>query len=184
MEHSSLNSFRSVSMNAISIDRVTSSQEVQEYALSAYRSLFGKLVDVTQIPQDLATFETTYSSPDACFLVAKSNGQIVGIIGYRPFIRRFNDDDGDLRPELSFHQQRVVEIVRLYVDPAFRKMGLASRMIKVLTSTARHEGIEVLYLHTHPFLPGAQQLWEKLGWTVMIQDKHEPWNTIHMQQSL
>lgn len=70
------------------------------------------------------------------------------------------------------------------MEPACRGQGIAMRLIEGLVEVAREDGVEVMYLHTHPFLPGAQYLWEKEGWRVEVREEEGPWFTIHMRRDL
>ncbi|OHF02947.1 acetyltransferase [Colletotrichum orchidophilum] len=128
--------------------------------------------------QDLATFkETFFNHPEGAFLIARSNDEIIATIGYQPYDHRF--------PELTVRPDNVVEVVRLYVLPAWRRGGLASRLVSALEKTAREAGIKQLYLHTHPFLPGAIKFWERQGFVVLTVDLDDPvWQTTHMSRDL
>lgn len=178
----------------ISITRLMeASSDVYDYALSAYRLLFSHLVnDPSTIPADLRRMEDTYLSPKCggCFLVARNTeGDIVGIIAFRTYVHRFVNSSGDLRTELNLDQQqqhgkgKVVEVVRLFVSPYQRGKGSAKRLIEALVDEAREENVRVMYLHTHPFLPGAERLWTKMGWEVLVKD-HDSWECIHMLRSI
>lgn len=42
-----------------------------------------------------------------------------------------------------------------------------------------------MYLHTHPFLPGAIRFWQKQGFDVVcVDEQDEVWRTHHMQMIL
>jgi hypothetical protein len=92
--------------------------------LQAYRKLFGHLDDDPDGPNDLKNFNGTYMVPGARFIVLRAAGEIVGMVGYRPFDRRFTIDD-HVRSELKFQDQNVVEILRLFVKETHRSKGLA-----------------------------------------------------------
>ncbi|MDF2491224.1 MAG: GCN5-related N-acetyltransferase, partial [Pseudomonas sp.] len=77
-----------------------------------------------------------------------------------------------------------VEIVRLFVAPAFRRSGLAARLCSELREHAISQGVEMLYLHTHPFLPGAVRFWERQGFEVVDVEADPVWQTTHMQLAL
>jgi len=127
-----------------------------------------------QAERELATFQQIYlEHPDGAFLTARIDGVLVATIGYVPYDHRF--------PQLQLGQKRVVEVVRLYVDPALRRTGLASRLFADLEMTARQKGIEQLYLHTHPFLPGAINFWGKRGFSTLHLDQDPVWRTVHMR---
>lgn len=130
-----------------------------------------------QTARELAQFQQTYiDHPDGAFLVAKIDGTIAASIAYVAYDGRF--------PYLDLAPGRTVEVIRLYVDPAFRRAGLASRLFDALEETAREAGIEQLYLHTHPFLPGAATFWERHGFAVIHVDDDPVWQTIHMRLNL
>lgn len=143
----------------------------------ARTSMFPKLDTISHsqhADRELAAFQQTYlDHPDGAYLVARVDGVLVATIAYVHYDYRF--------PHLHLGQERAVEVVRLYVDPAFRRTGLASRLFLALEETARQQKIEQLYLHTHPFLPGAVSFWEKHGFRVLDVDDDQVWRTIHMR---
>ena len=147
-------------------------------ALTAWKSLFG--AKASKPHPDHATFKTTYSHPNGRLLLASTpTTEIAGIIAYRKYDGRFTF------PELTFDDTAdVVEVVRLFVEPALRGQGIATKLIKALVRQAREDGVRTMYLHTHPFLPGAQYLWQKEGWRVVVREEEEPWFTIHMRREL
>ncbi len=121
----------------------------------------------------LATFEKTFlDHPEGCFLVTRADGKLIATIGFVAYDDRF--------PQLQLGPKRVVEVVKLYVDPAWRRSGLGSKMFDAARRQAQTAGIEQLYLHTHPFLPGAIGFWERLGFTVIYVDDDPVWHTTHM----
>ncbi|AZE68210.1 acetyltransferase [Pseudomonas synxantha] len=44
--------------------------------------------------------------------------------------------------------------------------------------------MEVVYLHTHPFLPGAIDFWIRQGFEVVDVEADPVWQTTHMHRSL
>lgn len=124
--------------------------EVLDVVLNARAELFPKL-SATGMPDDLARFAEVYLRGAGRFLIARHAGQIVASIGYLPYDRRF--------PNLDYPDRNMVEIVRLFVVPAQRRSGLAGALYRSLKDLALVAGVEVIYLHTHPFLPGAIACW-------------------------
>lgn len=144
-----------------------------DFVLRARAEIFPKL-DSAGLPADLANFAQVYSEEGGGrFLIARSNGDIVAAIGYLPYDDRF--------PQLDYGQRKVVEIVRLYVIPAFRRSGLATTIFVALKALAQEQGVDVLYLHTHPFLPGAIGFWERQGFRVVDVESDPVWQTTHME---
>lgn len=126
-----------------------------------------------QAARELSNFQATYiDSLDGAFLTARVNGILAATIAYVAYDCRF--------PYLDLGTARVVEVVRLYVEPALRRMGLASQLFVALKDEARRAGIELLYLHTHPFLPGAVTFWERHRFSVIHVDEDPVWRTTHM----
>ncbi|MGH2423781.1 GNAT family N-acetyltransferase [Pseudomonas sp. C 49-2] len=149
--------------------------EVLRFVLQARAELFPKL-SATGMPADLAQFEAIYLQGDGQFLVARGEGQIVAAIGYLPYDERF--------PQLNYQGRRTVEVVRLFVLPAFRRLGLAGDLYRALEAQAKADRVEVMYLHTHPFLPGAIDFWLRQGFEVVDVDADPVWRTTHMQRTL
>ena len=149
--------------------------EVLEFVLQARAELFPKL-SAAGMPDDLAQFEATYLEGDGRFLVARHDGRIVAAIGYLPYDQRF--------PQLDYQGRNTVEVVRLFVLPAFRRFGLAGQLYRALEAMAQADGVEVMYLHTHPFLPGAIGFWVRQGFAVVDVEDDPVWQTTHMQRLL
>ena len=149
--------------------------QVLTFVLQARAELFPKLGEAA-MPDDLAQFESTYLDGDGHFLIARADDQIVAAIGYLPYDGRF--------PRLNYQGFKTVEVVRLFVRPAFRRFGLAGRLYRRLEAIAQAEGGQVVYLHTHPFLPGAIDFWRRQGFEVIDVEDDPVWQTTHMQRRL
>ena len=149
--------------------------EVLRFVLQARAELFPKL-SATGMPADLAQFEAIYLHGDGRFLIARDEGQIVAAIGYLPYDKRF--------PQLDYQGRKTVEVVRLFVLPAFRRFGLAGELYRALEAQAKADRVAVMYLHTHPFLPGAIDFWLRQGFEVVDVDTDPVWRTTHMQRAL
>ncbi|MBK5548176.1 GNAT family N-acetyltransferase [Pseudomonas sp. TH04] len=128
------------------------------------------------VPDDLARFEAVYLHGDGQFLIARAEGRIVAAIGYLPYDGRF--------PQLNYQGLKTVEVVRLFVLPAFRRFGLAGQLYRALEAQARADRVAVVYLHTHPFLPGAIDFWARQGFEVVDVEADPVWRTTHMQRHL
>lgn len=157
-----------------SIQRVThvSMDEVIGFVNEARRELFPLLADAT-MPADLAHFADTYLEGEGRFLCVRDEGRLVAAIGYLPYDHRF--------PQLDYREVRTVEVVRLFVLPAYRRHGLAAALFAALRELALQAGIQCLYLHTHPFLPGAIAFWERQGFAIVDIEDDPLWRTTHMQ---
>ncbi len=154
---------------------VAEAPEVLDFVLQARAELFPKL-SAAGMPDDLAQFEATYLKGDGRFLIARNDDQIVAAIGYLPYDHRF--------AQLDYQGRKTVEVVRLFVQPAFRRFGLAGQLYRALEALAQADGVEVMYLHTHPFLPGAIDFWVRQGFDVVDVEADPVWQTTHMQRRL
>lgn len=147
--------------------------EAIRFVMAARAEIF-PMLDATLLPADLQRFAQVYVHGEAgAFWLARCAGEIVAAVGYLPYDHRF--------AQLDYQDVRTVEIVRLFVVPALRRSGLAARLCNALREHALGQGVEVLYLHTHPFLPGAIRFWERQGFTVTDVESDPVWQTTHMQ---
>ena len=165
-------------MNAIDIRPAAPDQipAILDYVMAARASVFPQL-DATQVPDDLARFDEVYlASNQGCFLLAWQEGQIVGAIGYLPYDQRFS--------QLRLPATDIVEVVRLFVSPSCRGAGVAKALYAALLAQAHQAGVATLYLHTHPFLPGAIAFWQKQGFEVIDVESDPVWQTTHMRLDL
>jgi len=89
--------------------------EVLIFVLRARAELFPKLSATGIADGSGAILKRTYIHGDGQFLIARAEGQIVGAIGYLPYDSRF--------PQLNYQGRKTVEVVRLFVLPAFRRFG-------------------------------------------------------------
>lgn len=106
-------------------------------------------------------------------LVARgTNGGVVGSIACRAYDQRFG--------HLNLGSHGVLEVVRLYVAPEFRRQRLARALFLALKTHALAHGVQTLYLHTHPFLPGAIDFWQSMGFRLLCVDDDPVWQTTHM----
>lgn len=158
----------------ISIQPVECLQEVDGFLCYARVQMFGARVSAQDTPADLLHFEQVYGDRGGRMWAAHdAQHGVVGSIAYRPYDGRF--------AQLDFGPQSVVEVVRLFVAPAWRRQGLAQALFATLQAHAQAHGVQVLYLHTHPFLPGALEFWERNGFAVLQREAEPVWQTIHMQ---
>lgn len=160
--------------NSISIQRVRDLHQVHSFLQNARISMFADRVNAQETPADLLRFEASYQSGCGCMLAALDSQQNVqATIACRDYDGRF--------AQLNFKQHKVVEVVRLFVAPEYRRAGLAGMMLDRLRSHAKLQNVDLLYLHTHPFLPGALEFWQKHGFDVIKRDCDPTWQTIHLK---
>ncbi|WP_296258179.1 MULTISPECIES: GNAT family N-acetyltransferase [unclassified Pseudomonas] len=147
--------------------------EVVGFVMQARKAMF-PMLDPAALPDDLRHFQRTYlESEGGRFFIARLAGKLIGAVGYLPYDGRF--------AHLHFGARHVVEVVRLFVDPGVRRLGLAARLVALLKAAALSERVKVLYLHTHPFLPGAIAFWQRQGFDIVNTEDDPVWQTTHMQ---
>ncbi|KAF2844877.1 acetyltransferas-like protein [Plenodomus tracheiphilus IPT5] len=153
------------------ISSVTSDsiEEIVDFVNNARQQMFPELC--AQLNDDVSRWVRS-----GHFLTARRGKKIIATIGYVPYDHRF--------PQLRYQGVEVVEVVRLFVLPDYRRCGLAAALFGKLKEQARELKIEFLYLHTHPFLPGAIRFWEKCGFAIVDVEKDPIWKTTHMQLRL
>ncbi|WP_288397029.1 GNAT family N-acetyltransferase [uncultured Acinetobacter sp.] len=149
-------------------------QAAQAFAIRTRQLLFPEVYQ-TSLPHDLTHFDETYvASPmGACFII-KDGESIVAMVAYRSYDARF-----DL--ELP---SPCVEVVKLFVEPHYRRQGLASRLCQALFEYARTQNIRHFYLHTHPFLPAAEYFWQQQGFHLIRREWIQDYDTLHMLKSI
>ena len=163
--------------HSISIHAVQQLQDVQGFLRDARAQMFGARVDPQETPADLLHFAQVYGGGTGQMWAARDAQQkVVGSIAYRAYDGRFT--------QLDVGQQAVVEVVRLFVAPAWRRQGVAQALFTTLHAHAKAHGVQLLYLHTHPFLPGAEAFWQRNGFAVLQREADPVWQTIHMQCTL
>ncbi|MGL4585115.1 MAG: GNAT family N-acetyltransferase [Flavobacterium sp.] len=164
-------------MEDIQISKVDESQaeHIKEY-VKAFRIGLFPMLDPAKVPQDITAFTTTYITSDTgTFLQAKdSSGNIIGVIGMMPYDYRFD--------YLDYKDKKTVEVARLFVEPPYRRTGLATRLFNALLEVAQQKGIDMLYLHTHPFLTGAFEYWQKQGFKLITTSIDGDFTTLHMDR--
>ena len=166
-------------MDITTISEVKPNQlsEVLDYVINFRNELFPKL-DLQALPKDLEDFRAVYmESKTGAFLQARNGeGQLIGVIGMMPYDYRFS------HLHMSLHT--TVEVARLFVDPNYRRTGLATRLFKKLQVIAREREIDRSYLHTHPFLAGAYEFWQKQGFGLLTFCSEKGFPTLHMEKLL
>ncbi|PRD56200.1 GNAT family N-acetyltransferase [Sphingobacterium gobiense] len=148
-------------------------EEVIAYVLKTRERLF-PMLNHQVIPKDLEEFSSTYVHTNiGAFLQARTKqGKLIGTIGMMAYDNRF--------PYFSFTGSKIVEVARLYVEPDYRKSGLGTALVQRLKTIGQQQGVELLYLHTHPFLEGAYEFWLKQGFDLVLSCEESGFETLHM----
>ena len=112
------------------------------------------------------------SDPASCILLAYHGTAPVGCILYRPL------------PHMSSNRGSAGEVKRLYVRPAFRRQGIADRLLEALEEFASNHGATWLYLDTTDGLRAAIAFYEGHGYVRCERYNDNPQATIFMRKRL
>ncbi len=128
--------------------------------------------------RDIFELETFYLEDEKQVLIGAFNphGQLVGTIGLKRFVDRFKSIE-------NRYDMPVAEVGRCYIDPNKRRIGVGGKLLKEAVKIGRQMGYEILYLHTHPNLPGGYEFWLKSGFETIAVDSGKP-DIIHMEYRL
>lgn len=84
----------------------------------------------------------------------------------------------------TLHEDGVCEIKRMYVVPAARGRGVARQLLAALEDRARAMGFVTARLDTGPRQPGAQHLYESVGYAAIHNFNANPVATFFGEKSL
>ncbi len=121
--------------------------------MAALRALFLEYQNWLQVDlcfqdfeTELATLPGDYAPPKGALWLATVDGELAGCIGFRP------------------HQgSGACEMKRLWLRPAYRKLGLGRRLAVICIETARAAGYRTICLDTLSFMDAARTLYASLG---------------------
>ncbi|MEX0938502.1 MAG: GNAT family N-acetyltransferase [Pirellulales bacterium] len=105
---------------------------------------------------ELANLPGAYAPPRGALLVADANATLIGCVAMRPL-------SGD-----------ACEMKRLFVRPAYRRSGLASRLCEELFRRAASAGYRTMKLDTLSTMDAAVALYRELGFRTTDAYYHNP----------
>ncbi len=110
--------------------------------------------------EELRQLPGEYSPPRGALLLAKVNNELAGCCALRPL-------DSSDSPNAS-------EMKRLYVRPAFRRLGLGRLLAEAILDSARKYGYSCILLDTLDEMETARALYEDLGFEEVPPYYHNP----------
>ncbi|CAI6056206.1 hypothetical protein PAECIP112173_01597 [Paenibacillus sp. JJ-100] len=161
--------------------RPVQSHEISEaidFAMRVRNEVF-PMIDHTVLTKDFQQFNEHYMNrKDTTFVVARlDEAGIIGSIGVIPYDDRIQAIKG------RYPVNAAAEIVKCYVDPAYRRYGIGSLLVTELERIVTQMEYTTLYLHTHRFLPGAVGFWERQGFAYVAEEQNE-WQIVHMDKPI
>ena len=110
--------------------------------------------------EELATLPGEYAAPRGALLMARVDGQLAGCCALRPL------DTVDF--------PNSCEMKRLYVRPAFRRLGLGRQLAEAIMDVARLNAYDHVLLDTLDDMEAARTLYEDLGFEEIPPYYHNP----------
>ncbi len=155
------------------------SLQVIDFMMRIRREIF-PMLPKDQLPADLLHFQSFYLQRKSAILYAAYSqaGQVLGTIGVCPYDGRFS------QLQTFYRHWPTAEIVKCYVDPLARRLGIGTRLFREALQFCHDVGYQKLYLHTHPFLPGAIPFWQAKGFEERWMEDDPVWQTLHMDMKL
>ena len=102
---------------------------------------------IAHYEDDLRSIEATYLAPGSCFWVAEAERGLVAMVA----VQRSDAETGRLR--------------RMRVTAAWRRRGIARRLLETAEAFCRDQGYRRLVLDTTEHQVAAQRLYERHGFT-------------------
>jgi carbonic anhydrase len=125
-------------------DHVAEIEQVRQFFRN-YAGWLGVDLSFQNFDEEMATLPGRYTAPDGRLFYATVNGQGAGCVGIRPLA------------------EGVCELKRLYVDPAFRGLGVGRDLALAGIRAARQIGYRKILLDTLPAMRIAVKLYRELG---------------------
>lgn len=109
---------------------------------------------IRRLDEDLAQ---RYSNPDEVFTVDFTDPKVIEMIFIVAYIDGAPAGCGGIRP----HGREFVELKRFYVDPAYRRHGIAAGMLSELEDRAKGAGFSLIRLEAGAPQPEALAFYRK-----------------------
>jgi ribosomal protein S18 acetylase RimI-like enzyme len=147
---------------SISVREARTPAELADAArlISAYARSLGPSQCVQDLNTELAQLSLRYGPPLGNLLVAYVDQAAVGCCAFRPL------------PDTD--HTNACEMKRLYVDPAYRSMGLGHLLVEAVMETARVSGYSCVLLDTLNEMEAARALYEEMGFVEVAPYAQSP----------
>lgn len=155
-------------------------QAVQTFLMHQLKTLFFQ-DNQGAITDDVWGLEKMYLQPERnnLWVVFDQDGKVVGTGAICTYNDRIECMKG------RYHLPETAEIGRCYVDETIRRQGIGSEIMVAMVKFCQEKEYKKMYLHTHHFLPGGFNFWQKQGFEILIDDGHDGgYETIHMEKIL
>jgi ribosomal protein S18 acetylase RimI-like enzyme len=127
-------------------------QVVNQDQIAIVRTLFAEYAEDIDIDleyqgfsAELASLPAPYAPPTGCLYIACSGSAVVGCVAMKSL------------------GNRIAEMKRLYVRPAYRSLGLGRRLVEAVIHAAQQAAYRELRLDTLASMAPARALYQRLG---------------------
>ncbi len=131
----------------------------------AYAQSLSVSLDFQDFDAELATLPGDYAPPRGALLLVLVDGQVAGCCA--------------LRPLDTVDYANAAEMKRLFVHPAFRRLGLGRLLAEAILDAARLADYSCVLLDTLSEMESARALYEELGFTEVPPYYHNPYAGAH-----
>lgn len=151
---------------------------VQDFLMYQLETLFNQKGQQA-ITGDIWGLKSNYIDPPRhqMWAVFDDQERVVGTIA----ICQYNDRIEILKGRYSL--EKTAEIGRCYIDESLRRKGIGAKLLEEAERFCRENGYDILYLHTHHFLPGGYNFWKKNGF-IPFADVGGENQIVHMEKSV
>ncbi|CAI5710905.1 unnamed protein product [Peronospora destructor] len=159
------------------LDLSKRSRAVCQFVANRLRGPSGDMFDVYQAFQTPNSAGVTMSG----FWVAEVDGEILGCVGVRPLVTLASQQPNSEEEGLS------AELCRLSVDPAVRRRGVASALVRAVEAFAVSCGVFTkICLDTIEVMEAAQHLYRALGYVEQPDNEkqYSSFKLVHFQKTL
>lgn len=147
--------------------------QTQTFLFGIMKTLFG-MEKHPVFHKDVIHMKAYYvDHPEMTMLAAYDEGDILGTIAIKAYIDRFE------AIKERYKGQKVAELARCYIRPDKRRCGIGGQLFKALMSFCIEKNYDVIYLHTHRYLPGGIHFWMKHNFSIIYEDVEN--DIVHME---
>ena len=151
---------------------------VQHFLLGQLQELFSH-DGQSAITDDVWGLEKLYIEParNQMWAAFSAEGAVIGTIA----ICEYNNRIAVLRGR--YPGKTTAEIGRCYIDETLRRQGIGSQLLKEAEDFCREQAYNMIYLHTHHFLPGGFHFWQSQGFEITL-DEGGAYQLVHMEKTV
>lgn len=134
---------------------------------------------VPEYHRDIVNMESFYIESDdsELFYILNDNCEIIATIAVRPYDKNFKEFDG------VYNSESTASIWRLFVDPNYRRHGLATKLFQTVENFCYVKNFNEIYLHTHKNLKEGFSFWQAMDFKIILDTNNEL-QTVHMVKDI